>query len=51
MPHDAANSRNGHTTPTLFGWPLERSGETADSLGYTPLLPGLVGLVKDSAKR
>jgi phosphate transport system substrate-binding protein len=51
MPRDAQNSQSARTVLAFFGWALERGGEVADSLGYTPLPPGLVGLVKDSWRR
>lgn len=50
MPRDVEKSQDGRAALMFFGWALDRGGEIADSLGYTPLPPGLVGLVKDSWK-
>ncbi|HSX62774.1 MAG TPA: phosphate ABC transporter substrate-binding protein PstS [Tahibacter sp.] len=51
MPRSLRGAERERIAMTFFGWALERGGETADSLGYTPLPPGLVGLVKESWKR
>lgn len=51
LPRDAQKSQSVRAALAFFDWALQRGGETADALGYTPLPPGLVGLIRESWKR